>query len=88
MKSGVTKYVHTSSKKYPIIVGQKYDYTVKAYNQVSGKYSTYDTKGLTVKTVPETPQLVKAVVNSDNTVTVSWKKQGAVMPIEFSAKRL
>ena len=76
VKSGVTKYVHTSSKKYPIIVGQKYDYTVKAYNQVSGKYSTYDTKGLTVKTVPETPQLVKAVVNSDNTVTVSWKKAG------------
>lgn len=76
VKSGVTRYIHTSSKKYPIIVGQKYDYTVKAYNQISGKYSTCDTKGLTAKTIPEMPQMVKAVVNSDNTVTVSWKKAG------------
>lgn len=27
-----SSYVHTSSKKYPIITGQKYQYTVKAYN--------------------------------------------------------
>lgn len=76
VNSATAKYIHTSSKKYPIIVGQKYDYTVKGYNQVSNKYSSYDTKGLTAKTLPATPQLIKAVINSDNTVTVSWKKAG------------
>ena len=45
VNSSTAKYIHTSSKKYPIIVGQKYDYTVKGYNQVSNKYSSYDTKG-------------------------------------------
>lgn len=74
VNSSAAQYTHTSSAKYPIIVGQKYDYTVRSYNQVSKKYSSYDTKGLTVKTLPSTPQLVKAVINSDNTVTVSWKK--------------
>ena len=44
-KSG---YTHTSSKKYPIIVGQKYQYTVKAYNRDTKKYGSYNTKGLTV----------------------------------------
>lgn len=68
------QYTHTSSAKYPIIVGQNYDYTVKSYNQISKKYSAYDVKGLTAKTLPATPQLVKAVINSDNTVTVNWKK--------------
>ena len=28
-----SSYTHTSSKKYPIVVGQKYTYTVKAYNK-------------------------------------------------------
>ena len=41
-------YTHTSSKKYPIIVGQKYQYTVKAYNSDTKKYGSYNTKGLTV----------------------------------------
>ena len=41
-------YTHTSSKKYPIIVGQKYQYTVKAYNRDTKKYGSYNTKGLTV----------------------------------------
>ena len=47
---GSTKssYTHTSSKKYPIIVGQKYQYTVKAYNRDTKKYGSYNTKGLTV----------------------------------------
>ena len=37
-------YTHTSSKKYPIIVGQKYQYTVKAYNRDTKKYGSYNTK--------------------------------------------
>ena len=43
-----SSYTHTSSKKYPIIVGQKYQYTVKAYNRDTKKYGSYNTKGLTV----------------------------------------
>lgn len=32
VKSTATSYTHKSSSKYPIVVGQKYDYTVKGYN--------------------------------------------------------
>ena len=39
-----SSYTHTSSKKYPIIVGQKYQYTVKAYNRDTKKYGSYNTK--------------------------------------------
>ena len=43
-----SSYTHTSSKKYPIVVGQKYQYTVKAYNKKTKKSGNYNTKGLTV----------------------------------------
>lgn len=75
VKSTQTSYTHTSSKKYPIIVGQKYTYTVKSYNSKSRKYGSYDTKGLTTKTIPSTVKLGKATLNSSKTaVTVTWNK--------------
>ena len=37
VKSSATSYTHKSSAKYPIIIGQKYDYTVKAYNSKAKK---------------------------------------------------
>lgn len=43
-----SSYTHTSSSKYPIVVGQKYTYTVKAYNKKTKKSGNYNTKGLTV----------------------------------------
>ena len=39
-----TSYTHTSSSKYPIIVGKKYQYTVKAYNKKTKKSGKYNTK--------------------------------------------
>lgn len=74
VKANTLSYTHTSSDKYPIVVGQKYVYTVRSYNSGSKKYGAYDTRGLTVKTLPSTPKLVKAALNPDNTVTVTWKK--------------
>lgn len=69
-----TSYTHTASTKYPIIVGQEYTYTVRAYNKTSKKYGSYNKTGLTTKTIPETVKLEKAVLNSDNSVTISWNK--------------
>ena len=47
-----SSYTHTSSKKYPIVVGQKYTYTVKAYNKKTKKSGSYNKKGLTAYTKP------------------------------------
>ena len=48
-----SSYIHTSSKKYPIVVGQKYTYTVKAYNKNTKKSGSYNKTGLTTRTVPQ-----------------------------------
>ena len=49
-----SSYTHTSSKKYPIMVGQKYQYTVKAYNKKTKKSGSYNKTGLTARTIPAT----------------------------------
>lgn len=72
-----SSYTHTSSKKYPIVVGQKYTYTVKAYNKKTKKSGSYSTKGLTATTVPQTVKLISATYDKDTEgVTISWKKAG------------
>ena len=73
VKSSATSYTHKSSGKYPIIVGQKYDYTVKAYNSKTKKSGKYNTKGLTVSTKPEYVITRKAIVNYTK-VDVHWSK--------------
>ena len=74
-KSSATSYTHKSSGKYPIIVGQKYDYTVKAYNSKYKKSGKYNTKGLTVSTKPEYVITRKAIVNyTKPEVDVHWSK--------------
>ncbi len=74
VRSNVTSYTHTASQKYPIKVGQKYTYTVRAYNSRSKKAGSYDTRGLTTKTLPTTVSLRNIKRNANNTVTISWKK--------------
>lgn len=72
-----SSYTHTSSKKYPIVVGQKYTYTVKAYNKKTKKSGSYNKKGLTAATVPQTVKLISATYDKDTEgVTISWKKAG------------
>ena len=70
-----TSYTHTSSKKYPIVVGQKYQYTVKAYNKKTKKSGSYNKKGLTTNTLPQTVTGMTATYNDDvdPTVTISWQ---------------
>lgn len=70
-----SSYVHTSSKKYPIITGQKYQYTVKAYNSQTKKSGNYNKTGLTARSIPQTAKLVSAKVKN-GTVDITWKKAG------------
>lgn len=75
VKNTTSSYTHKSSGKYPIIVGQKYDYTVKAYNSKYKKSGKYNTKGLTVSTKPEYVITRKAIVNyTKPEVDVHWSK--------------
>ena len=71
-----SSYTHTSSKKYPIVVGQKYTYTVKAYNKKTKKSGSYNKTGLTTRTVPATVYGLGAGLTGDNTVNVSWNPAG------------
>ena len=72
--SNVTSYTHTSTTQYPIRCGQKYTYTVRAYNNNTKKLGGYDAVGLSAYTVPSTVNLKTATLNSDGTVTVSWDR--------------
>ena len=45
-------YTHSNNKKTPLVVGNKYVYTVRAYNKTSRKWGAYNTKGVVV-TVPK-----------------------------------
>ena len=68
-----SSYTHTSSKKYPIVVGQKYTYTVKAYNKNTKKSGSYNKKGLTAYTKPAMVKNIKATYK-DGIVTLTWDK--------------
>lgn len=68
-----SSYTHTSSKKYPIVVGQKYTYTVKAYNTKTKKAGYFNKKGLTTYTKPAMVKNVKAAYK-DGIVTLTWDK--------------
>lgn len=68
-----SSYTHTSSKKYPVVVGQKYTYTVKAYNTKTKKTGSYNKKGLTTYTKPAMVKNVKASYK-DGIVTLTWNK--------------
>ena len=74
VKSSATSYTHKSSGKYPIIVGQKYDYTVKAYNSKSKKAGKYNTKGLTAATKPAMVMPYTVAIQKGNTVKIYWDK--------------
>lgn len=76
VKSSATSYTHKSSSKYPIIVGQKYDYTVKAYNSKTKKSGKYNTKGLSAATKPDAVMPYTVVAQKDNTVKIFWDKTG------------
>lgn len=75
LDSSKSSYTHTSSSKYPIIVGQKYQYTVKAYNSKTKKSGNYNTKGLTANTIPQQSNFyVAGYEDSLNGVLLEWNK--------------
>ena len=68
-----SSYTHTSSKKYPIVVGQKYQYTVKAYNKKTKKSGNYNTTGLTVTASLKMVTGIEAKIEG-TTVKLTWNK--------------
>ena len=68
-----SSYTHTSSSKYPIVVGQKYQYTVKAYNKKTKKSGNYNTKGLTVTASLKMVTGIEAKIEG-TTVKLTWNK--------------
>lgn len=68
-----SSYTHTSSNKYPIVVGQKYTYTVKAYNKKTKKSGSYNTKGLTVTASLKMVTGIEAKIEG-TTVKLTWDK--------------
>ena len=68
-----SSYTHTSSSKYPIVVGQKYQYTVKAYNKKTKKSGSYNTKGLTVTASLKMVTGIEAKIEG-TTVKLTWNK--------------
>lgn len=70
-----SSYTHTSSKKYPIVVGQKYTYTVKAYNKNTKKSGSYNKTGLTTRTIPQKATIYSSSYEEDlNGVELIWNK--------------
>lgn len=66
-----TSYTYNGKVKYaPIKANTNCTYTVKALLK-NGKYSSYDTKGTTIKYLA-TPSSIKVANNSSSTLTVSW----------------
>lgn len=68
-----SSYTHTSSSKYPIVVGKKYQYTVKAYNKKTKKSGRYNTKGLTVTASLKMVTGIEAKIEG-TTVKLTWDK--------------
>ena len=70
-----TSYTHTSSRKRPITPGQKYTYTVKAYNSKYKTYGRYNTKGLTTRTKPSAVRLKRAALSKDKkSISITWNR--------------
>ena len=74
--ANTTSYTHISSAKYPIKCGQKYTYTVRAYNSKTRKWGSYNTKGLTTSTVPTTVTLTDIKTNSAKNSSTDLMGQG------------
>lgn len=73
--STARSYTHISSKRFPIKLGQKYIYTVRAYNSSSKRWGNYDTTGVSSKTVPTTVKLKSARLDAKKSaVTINWDK--------------
>ena len=68
-----SSYTHTSSSKYPIVVGKKYQYTVKAYNKKTKQSGRYNTKGLTVTASLKMVTGIEAKIEG-TTVKLTWNK--------------
>ena len=57
-------YTHVSSKKYPIVTGKSYTYTVRSYTTTGKTYGLYNTKGISVKAQTKVEQQNEAALNN------------------------
>lgn len=71
-----TSYTHKNSRKYPLKAGQKYYYTVRAYNKYSKKWGQYNTTGkaVVIPSVPGTVKISSVKAYGTNKVNIRWNK--------------
>ena len=71
-----TRYLHKSSRNFPIKTGKTYTYTVKAFRKVKGTiiYGKHDKTGISGKTIPGTPSIVSGKYGTDRKITIQWKR--------------
>lgn len=76
VSSKTTSYTHKNSRKYPLKAGQKYYYTVRAYNKYSKKWGQYNTTGkvVTIPSVPGTVKISSVKAYGTNKVSIRWNK--------------
>lgn len=72
--SSKTSYTHTASTTFPIVIGQKYTYTVRSYNSKWKTYSAFSPNTLTIHTLPNKVKLGTPVLQLNNTVKINWNK--------------
>ena len=73
LKGNVTSYTHTSSRKFPVIVGKTYTYTVRSYTSAGKTYGQYDHTGKTIKVSLAAPKWSGIKKNSSG-LRLQWKK--------------
>lgn len=81
--AGRTRYTHNADDKNPLIGGKKYVYTVRAYNNSSKKWGSYDKKGLVIN-IPVTPKPNPFPTPAPSTDTVT--AQGVIFDMSHFPK--
>lgn len=78
--AGRTRYTHKSNSKNPLVSGNKYVYTVRAYNRSSKKWGSYNKKGIAINIpVAPTPTTVPTPTPLTDTVTA----QGVTFDMKY-----
>ena len=83
--TGRTRYTHKSSSKNPLVSGNKYVYTVRAYNRSSKKWGSYNKKGITID-IPVAPTPTSTPIPTPTPSEDIMTVQGVTFNMEYFPK--